>query len=55
MQTILSMQNPCANLMGYTNQCFQHSTVAEMPGEFQSDTIIITPNLVASILYEIWR
>ena len=31
------------------------SGVAEVPVEFQSDTIIITPNLAASRLHEIWR
>ena len=31
------------------------STAAEMPVKFQSDTIIITPNLAASRLREIWR
>ena len=31
------------------------SSAAEMPAKFQSDTIIITPNLAASRLHEIWR
>ena len=31
------------------------STAVEMPVKFQSDTIIITPNLAASILHEFWR
>ena len=31
------------------------NSAAETPVEFQSDTIIITSNLVASRLHEIWR
>ena len=31
------------------------SNAAEMPVKFQNDTIIITPNLAASRLREIWR
>ena len=31
------------------------SSAAEMPDNLQSDTIIITSNLVASKLHEIWR
>ena len=31
------------------------SWAAEMPVKFQSDTIIITSNLAASRLHEIWR
>ena len=31
------------------------STAAGIPVKFQSDTIIITPNLAASRLREIWR
>ena len=31
------------------------SSAAEIPVKFQSDTIIITSNLAASILHEIWH